>query len=324
MDQELLMNALADLEKGATLRKGDALVEHPHDGGFATEGTNIQTLAKNQSNAVKALMKGGMSKSDATKMVKALAKSDDDSMSEDDDSGSSDDGDADSMSSDMDSSSDEGGEMPPMMKGKKVSKSLGASKLDASSRREKTGRSLRKSMMEENPDLENAIDVTPILGQFVTHLEALANKSDDGSSFATLRKSIAATQHQQMAFNTRLAKAMTIIGESIMQVSNLVKAMANEPAPRNLQLKKSQIVQPSFQTDNTSLAESLTGGGESPLSQIAPMVIQDALVDMCMKSESGVSAMMVTNFENARCNLSMLPPNVLKTLEQKLCPDSAS
>jgi len=132
-----LLASLETLEKG-----GDALQDAPHDGGLATEGTNIQSSAKAMKKALRGLMKGGMSRRKAEETLKALyAKSDD--ASSDDDVAKAGNDDDDSMSSDDDSGdgesagggddeSDEGGESSsdqPAKGGKPFGKSHGASQL---------------------------------------------------------------------------------------------------------------------------------------------------------------------------------------------------
>lgn len=316
-----LLAALDDLEKSASIRKGgDALQNAPHDGGFATQGTNIQKQAK-MKKAIKALMKSGMSEAEATKVIlKGFGSSsdddssseepidkamdDDDSMSADDDSGEGEDEGSDDMSS----------EVPPM------AKSTGASQLAAA-----TQGTLRKALTDENPNAGAAMDAAPILGQLIDSIDRLAKKSSGPSKkdLGALRKSIVNIENTQSNFNTKLAKALSIIAGEVQSTRAIVDKIASEPVVGNRAntLQKSQLAEPHFHDGNQAKIGGDGGVGEpSPLTGVNYYEIQKALTELCMNNKADL--MDITKFENSKGNLSLLPPNVVKLLEQRLCSAS--
>jgi hypothetical protein len=305
--EQELMAEVERLEKSMLAKGGDALQNAPHDGGFATEGTNIQSKATVKK-ALAALIKGGMSKEDAEKTVAALAKGFPPPGDGDDESSPEEGGDDETSSpeEDGDGQSDE----PPM------GKSLGAAQLaNASSKTRKRGEdSIRKALTDE---ASNAIDAVPVLGQLVDQIDKLA-KSIGTKGDAELRKSVSDMKVTQDAFNQKMAKALTIIAKSVLDTNALVKAIESQPVLNNRapSLRKSDIVEPHM---HSNAQQQLVGGGDSsPLMNVEMLRIQEGLVDLVMKGLA--DPMDVTKFENSKGNFSMLPPNVVKQLEQRLCP----
>lgn len=333
-NEDELMAHLDELEKGTLRKGGDALQNAPHDGGFATEGTNIQSKAAKK--MVKALMKGGMSEKRAKRMVKATMHSasssssssvhkgegdeagDDDSSSDDESSAMSSDDDSSSMASDDDSSSAGG---PPMMKKGKINKSLGAAALANSteSKKQREG-TIRKALTDEN--LDAGIDAVPILDKLISTLDA-GNKITK-SDLSSLKKSFVRGIENQEAFNGKVAKALSIIAGAVIDTRTICKSIADQPVQRSNAptLRKSDLHQPQFDTGTNGF----DGTGEQSLlvtNQIPMLRIQEALVDMCMKGGAGAPDFMeVTKFENSKGNLNVLPPHVVKQLEQRLCAAS--
>lgn len=338
-NEDELLAELDKLEKSTIRKGGDALQNAPHDGGFATEGTNIQAKAKKMA---KALIKQGYSK----KLAKALAKkafadddstmssdddssvekgegysSDDDSssvekaMGSDDDSMSSDDASGDDESSDgasSDEASDDGSSEAPM------NKSLGAAQLANASG--KKGESLRKAIVEEHPDMQGAFDAAPVLGQLIDSIDRLAKKTSGPSKkdLGDLRKSIVAIDNRQNSFNGKIAKALSMIAGRIIETENLVKKMASEPIANNRQptLRKGDLHEPSFHGNDQAKIGGDGGIGEpSPLQSVPYLQVQEWLTDLCMKGQAEL--MDITKFENSKGDLRLLPPNVIKQLEQR-------
>lgn len=308
-EEEALLKALDDLEKHSVRKGGDALQNAPHDGGFASEGTNIQAKAKA---AKAAMMKGGMSEEEADAILKGIGGGgDDDAMSSDD--SASDDGD------EMTSSPDE--EAPPMAKSKMKKSTTGAAQLANASSSRKSGDTLKKALVDENPQMEGAIDALPILGKFIDQL-AKTNQLTDASA-RTLKKSLDAIAQANTDFNTRMAKSQVAAFDRFNALEAKLDKLLSEPVANNRSgnIRKSDIVQPQFHDGNASSFGGPGAEERSPLFEMEPMKIQKALVDLAM--EGKVDVMEVTKFENEHCNIATLPPQIRKSLEAKLCPAAA-
>lgn len=326
-----LLKSLESLEKG-----GDALQDAPHDGGFATEGTNIQSLAK--AKVMKALVKSGMSKADAEETIKAMYVKSDDASSDGDSESVTKGGDDDSMSADDESGSDdqsggddESGEesgadsssMPSLKKGKKVSKSTGAAQLaNASSRQSQKPDDLRKALVDGDPRMAEAFDAAPILGKLIDSIDRMAKSggaSDElrKSMRRVIRKSIDASTAKQEVFNRKVAKGFELLFDRLATMTDLVKAIHDTPVANNRtgNLRKSDTVERDFGTTDTSRID----GSEpiSPLQNVDLLRVQEALFQMCIKGEADI--LDVTKFENSRGNLSLLPKQVVERLEKQLC-----
>lgn len=317
------------LEKSAG---SDALQSASHDGGFATEGTNIQAQAKKMK---KALVKGGMSPSEADVLVaKAFpppqgdeeedepaktkkgfgGSDDDDSMSADDDSG-----DAESSDGGSDDEQDDGNGGPPSKKGAPMKKSnQGAAQLASASTRENN---LRKALVDENPDAGAVFDGVPVLAQLVESIDKMLSKSTSNGSnkriVSDIRKSLDQVRTTQNAFNSKLAMGLSMIAARVINTENLVKSIADQPMVNNRapSLRKSDILEPSFHGGEHHQIDGSVP--QSPLYGVEFLKIQEALVEICMKGGADVTD--ITKFENSKGNLNMLPPAVLKQLEQRLC-----
>lgn len=290
-NEDELMAELARLEKSTISKGGDALQNAPHDGGFATEGTNIQSKA----NVKKALMKGGMSEEDADKTI-ALMKG-----FGEDESSSPGEGDEGTSSPDEDSESAE----PPM------EKSLGAASLaNASKKQSKKEDSIRKSLSDETNEAINAV---PVLDALVKSIDKLAKGAGVDSE---VRKSLGEMKATQDGFNKKVAAALTLIAKSQNEVMSLVKSIEAQPqAQRAPTIRKSEIVEPNFHDNGQGNIGGITTGTVSPLASVPMLDIQNALVDIVMKG--GADPMDVTKFENSKGNFNLLPPNVVKQLETR-------
>lgn len=326
-EQELALVAeLDNLEKSLLQKGGDALQNAPHDGGFATQGTNIQTAAKAKKKILKGLLKGGMSKKAAEKLMKGMdesSSSSDDSSSDEVEKGlpSDDDSSGDDESSDdesVDESDDESVDVPPMKK------STGAAQLAnvTSTREKKRGGEIRKAFGEEE---ERNIDAVPILDKLIRTLDT--NGTLQKSELVTLRKSLEKSAASQATFNTKAVQAFIVLGQKVNELMTLTKSIADQPIqPRQPQLRKGDVRQPEFHGNNGS---DWTQPEESPLEDLAKSIsgmfkIQEVLVDMVMKGDvPGLTAMDVTKFENAKGDFSILPKEVVKRLNNRLFPASA-
>lgn len=332
--EKKLLKSLETLEKG-----GDALQNAPHDGGFATEGTNIQSKALKK--ALRGLMKGGMSKEEAEQTLKALYAKSDDASSDDESVEKGMDDDSDSMSAGDDSGSGEGGDessddesaeadSSSMQKSKKVNKSTGASQLaNASSRHPQRAKTsdLRKALTDEDPHAGEAFDAAPILGKLIDAIDRAVKGNANGDEIAksmkrVIRKSVAEAHEAQNAFNRKVAKGFELLFGRLDEMNDMVKSMHDQPVPNNRRtnLRKSDVVERDFGT--TSRA-AIDGTEEpSPLHNVEMMKIQNALCEMVMKGEADF--LDVTKFENAKGNLAILPPEVVQRLEKRLCPAEAA
>jgi hypothetical protein len=348
LNEQRLMEVLSGLERRGGLAKGgDALQNAPHDGGFATEGTNIQAKAKAKKamrKAIKAMVAKGIDPAEAEKLVKAIRGEED----EDEDSSSpvAKGGDDESSDEDM-ASEDDGGEgeggddessalpsqaKPPIAKDA-VGKSLGAAQLANSTQSHREQESLRKSLSDDDNKM---VDATPVLGMIIKSFDGLTNQVREALSGGgkrvkgdrKLRKSFANYEKRQYGFNDNVAKALGIICGQVDELRGVIVKMANEPVHVNRnQLQKGNLHQPDF---NASTHE-IDGRQYNPMEQspliangISLMAIQNTLADLCMKSGGKeVSLDDVTKFENTQ-DLNMLPPNVVRQLENRLCPAASA
>ena len=324
--EQTLLAQLDDMEKSSIRKGGDALQSAPQDGGFATEGTNIQSKAKaaKVKKAIESLMKKGLTHEDALDIVlKGFDDGSDDEDSEGADDSSDDSGDS------MDDSSDEGDskgpppKAPPMPPGKgspPMSKSLGAAQMSMASRSNRKESAIRKALTDED---SATIDAAPVLKALVDAVDQLA-KSSSKRDDSSLRKSIEQQAYSQNAFNSKLAKALTVIADMVIKSNATVERIAAQPIANDRvgMLRKSDIIQPGF---HNGAAPMEIAGGEmqhSPLMGVEMLRIQEALVDIVQKSNNPDLLLEVTKFENSKGNLSVLPPNILKQLETRLCPAS--
>jgi len=136
----------------------------------------------------------------------------------------------------------------------------------------------------------------------------------------SMRKSITEFGDNQKAFNSKIAKALVMIVEKLGSTEDLVKAIHDQPVPnqQGSTLRKANVREPQFRNGDTSGIDGSELG--SPLENVEFIAIQEALTDMCLKSQ-GVSLDEITKFENTH-DFSMLPKAVVQKLEQKLCSAS--
>lgn len=323
-EEERVLKALEAFENGTLAKGGDALQNAPHDGGFATQGTNIQSKAKAVKKAMKALIKGGMSETDAAKIVKAIESNDDDDSSSDnvDDDTSSPMPMAKSVDADDDdSASDDESDDEEIEK----SHRRGASQLsNASSRGKNSIGGLRKALIEDDAANSAAIDAAPILAKLIDAIDNLSRVDSrnitkslqKNSGMDDLRKSVQEGRQQQAVFQSQLAKAMPLLFSKMSAVEDMVKAIHDQPVANygGNTLRKSDIREPSFNDGDTSGFDG--SPRQSPLANVEFLKIQEALVDMCKSNH--VDLLDVTRFENSR-NYDQLPSSVIKRLEAKLC-----
>jgi hypothetical protein len=322
--EDELKTALDGLEQSTIRKGGDALQNAPHDGGFATQGTNIQTKTAIKK-ATATFMAKGMNKADAKKaaqeLVKALMTSDDEDSDDDaakafgnDDASS--DAESDAGGSDDDSSSDDDAAASPM------SKSTGASQLaGAGGGGTRNGDSLRKALTDENPDAGTTIDAVPILGQLIDSIDRMTKRGGATSpkALGEIRKSLADLHSVQNSFNGRVAKALVLMGARVISTEAMVKKIHDEPVNagnRTPTLRKGELRDPPLHDNDTQRIEG--GAPSSPLGGVEYLKVQGALVDLCMKGLA--DPMDITKFENSKGNFALLPANVVKQLEQRLCP----
>jgi hypothetical protein len=304
MNEQELLEGLAALE--SNLQKGgDALQDAPHDGGFATEGKNIQSRDEAKKSIVDALVAKGHSKEEASRLMKMLSASDMGSEEGDDE--------------DEDSEEEEEGApapMPPSMeKGKKTKKSL-VNDLIASS----TPAGIRKSLVDEEPDAEQALDAAPFLqGLIDTMAKSLGQHS---GAIGGIAKAVLQSNAKQGDFNARLAKGIITLSGQLSTLQKSLDKIAAQPVPnvRGTSLTKSHVVEPDMHDGNTAAFDGRQVDQRSPLFGMSRQKIENALVDLVTKG--GADAMEVTKFEQNGYNLATLPPNLFKALEATLCPPS--
>lgn len=303
LSEDELLKALDSFESSLA-KGGDALQNAPHDGGLATEGTNIQSKAEAKKAIAAALVKAGHKNPDD--ILKMLSASD---MGSDEDEDDDNDGEG---PGDSDEGEDDAPPPPPMAKGK-VKKSTGAAALQGATQ---AGSSIIKAM-DADDDTREMVDVQPFLKKLV---EAIA-ASDDSlrSGVARLVKGLGAQQSQSNNFQKSVAQAFVLMSNRLDDLQNIVKKMADQPVPggRTPTVRKGDIQNPDFNSDPNQLM-GREDANASPLLALPVMKIQNELVDMAMKGH--VDIMDVTKYENSNGNLGVLPPNVVKSLEAKLCP----
>lgn len=329
LEERRLLASLDKLEKGNA--GGDPLQNASHDGGFATEGTNIQSKAKAMKKALKGMMKGGLSREEAESLIKAMGAPDDDSSSDDepvvkgepndDDSMSADDdsGDAESDDGDDDAESaePEGFGKSTKKPSKPFSKSHGASQLaNASSQTRRNEGSIRKSVMDEHP---GAFDAAPVLGRLADSMDRVASRASgtDKKHLGKLQKSITEMHDMQSNFNRKVASVFVALVDKLSGVEDMVKSIHDAPVPNAAKptLRKSQLREPSFGDGGVSAIDG--SAPSSPLESLQFIEVQEALVDMCMKSQATLDD--ITKFENSKGDFNLLPPAVIAQLEKRLC-----
>lgn len=299
--------ALSELEE--SIQKGDPLQDQPHDGGLATQGTNIQSRADAKKAAAKALTDSGMSKADADKVLKMLSASD---------MGSGE-GEDDEEPSGRDMESDEDEEDADAIKARKAKKAY----------KSEPDPDLKKALVDENPDNEKLFNVAPFLEQLVGQLGRMSGNTQQ--QVDSLTKSLDTATKRQGDFNVRLAKGLVnIVGalnDQYQSLNEKIEKILNQPVPNGRQtavVRKSDVQQPNFggpQFREPGANDGRNPNEASPLLQVDYLVIQRKLADYVMKG--GLDPIEVTKFENDKGNFNVLPPAIVKRLEQDLCSSAA-
>lgn len=296
---ERLNKALEEFEE--KLAKGDALQDQPHDGGLATQGTNIQSKADAKKAVEKALAAQGMSKATADTLLKMLSASDMESGEGEDEPPEA--------SSPMDSEDED--ENDAMDKSKKAKKS--------------TSQDLRKSLIDADSRNEEVLDIAPFLGDFVGKFDQMSKATN--SRVDGLAKALTDNQKMSSDFNVRLAKAMELLFDNVSTRFDLlqkkVEDIAAQPVPnasRGL-VRKSDIQQPQFnggpamRDDVNNLQNNVD---VSALQRIDYLKVTSTLADYAIKGFC--DPLEVIKFENSRGDFTQLPTKVLQQLTQDLCP----
>lgn len=306
IEPDELMKAVQQLE--ADVKKGDPLQDAPHDGGLATEGKNIQSRDEAKKAIEAILAKGGYNKSQKARLLKMLSATD--MESGDGDEPGDDDGDEGGGEDDEDEKP-----MPTAMKGK-IKK--GAIDSGVAQLAHATTGDLKKAIIDHDESNENVFDATPFLDGLVKSLGA--QLADAKAGTAVLYKALLDDRATQKQFRGTLAKAFSLLDEKLTDISDRIQKIENQPVPnsRPTTVRKSDVVQPDFRNQGHAPGDEGGDNEPSPLYGVEYLKIQEALVDMVMKGEIQDS-MNVTKFENAKGDLRVLDPKIVKALEKRLC-----
>lgn len=298
-----LLKALADLEN--SVEKSDPLQAADPEGGFSTEGTPLSDAAPSGKSDAK---KGGDSDSDADSdsTEKSFPPGDDDSSS---------------------------GEEPK----KKTKKSFppkddDSSSDDASSddsSDDSTEKSFRQTA-EQDETMAKAIEVSDFLEAFVDQisLTMLTMTKSFQKSIADLEGRLNARIDSRVSkgialsqdFNARLAKAISSIGTTVEEQSDLVKSLANQPAtsPRGKALlSKSDVNQPPWGGNGggASMADG-SGVDYAELASIPADKVGDWL--FAKSSRNQIDPRLIMAWEANKYDVSTLPEEIQKSLANDL------
>ena len=279
LPESKLLKAMAELNDA--VEKGDALEEQDHEGGLSTEGTPLSSAARGDKGQAK---KSRTASSDAESDV---AKADDDS--------SSDCGDDESEISKMLSCSggdDASSDAPPPFTKKKdktkksvrkaaASTSSSSSSDDDSSDDDSTSKSFR-DQVEGDETIAKAIEITPFLESLVDNFSVAMKRlsqdfikaiADTESRLnARIDNRVAKSVALQGDFNTRMAKAVTAIGESVQgDVVDMIKSLSNSPAPitrGKAMLSKAEVNNPPWAGSQQSDSRMADGSGDNFLTEL--------------------------------------------------------
>lgn len=295
--EEELMGLLENLEKSASLKKGDALEEAPHDGGLATEGENIQSSVAKKALA-KILSKAGVEKAQADKVLKMLSASD--------------------MGSDEDDGEEEDTESMKSKKKSAYKSETAARRLAAASGELDEGEDFKKALQDEVPEAEEMVDASPFMKGLVDcnakAVQSVRESVDELSKAMTAQKT-----HQQEVI-VKIAKGLVRIADMVVGLDEKVEKVLAAPAPvrRALTVQKSDITQPNFGGPDAQAAKDAPDFdfSQSPLLNVPMLRIQEALVTKAERRQ--IDPMVVTNFELTR-DFRALPREILKALETELC-----
>jgi hypothetical protein len=277
MTETELHKALDEMEAAAKVAKGDMLEEADPEGGLSTEGTPLRDKIKGDK-----AKKSAKKKADLAKMMSASDSSSDDSSS-DDGSGE----DAKKACSDDESSDD-----------------------DASSPDE-AKKSLR-ARAGGNKEMRKAFDAVPFLEnmteEFSDTVEGLRKglSSHFDARFDALAKAT-------VSFNGSLAKAITMIGETVDRLSTenaelragLKKALDQPDVPqRRSVISKSEIIEPEFGG----------GGARDPLLDIPVSRVRGWLFQQMSAAPDFVQDVDIIAWEQGGYDPSVLNTDIQKAL----------
>jgi len=246
------------------VEKGDALENQDTEGGLSTQGTPLSSKAPSGRSDTK--------KSD--RMAKMLSASD--TASDDDDEGSGDGASPDEQSDDDDGDS-----------GEDTSKSF-------------------RQHADENDTMHKAIEISDFIAAMVD--QTSDSLTDVQKSLTWVAENIGTriekSEAAQSNFNTRLAKAVVSIGNTVSGLAELVGQLAGQPnvPQRRAVLSKSEVVDP-------YLGGQPSGGD---LGDVSKSQIQDWLFDKAGRNE--IDPVMVTVFEQNGYNPEVLPVQIRKAL----------
>jgi hypothetical protein len=311
-----LLKALAELED--SVEKGDALEDADPEGGFSTEGTPLSDAAPSGRGETR----------------KAHADDDDESDDESSDTSKA------FSASDMMSSK----EAPKKKKSKKTEKAFPPPKAkakdddsssDASSDDDDDGdddESAEKSFrnaVEQDETMAKAIEVSDFLEAMVDQLSLTML-----SVVNTMKKSIAEMENRlnaridnrvakgvslQQDFNSRLAKAISVIGMSVEGQADLVKSLANAPAaPRGKALlSKGDVNQPPWGGHGGGAEHHMADGSDlSELTSLSSDKVGDWL--FAKSANNKIDPKLILAWEANHYDVSTLPEEIQKSLANDL------
>jgi hypothetical protein len=313
-----LLKALAELED--SVEKGDALEDADPEGGFSTEGTPLSDAAPSGRGETR----------------KAHADDDDESDDESSDTSKA------FSASDMMSSK----EAPKKKKSKKTEKAFPPPKAkakakdddsssDASSDDDDNGdddSSTEKSFREtvdQDETISKAIEVSDFLEALVDQVSLTMLKVVDGfqKSIVSMESRLNARIDNRVAkgvslqhdFNTRLAKAISAIGNDVQEQSDIVKSFSNQPAqPRGRAvLSKGEVNQPPWgggQGGGSHMADGSADFGE--LANLDKDKVGDWL--FAKSSRNQIDPRLILAWEANHYDVTTLPEEIKKSLANDL------
>lgn len=326
LPESKLLKAMAELE--SAIEKGDELEDQDPEGGLSTEGDPLSNAAPSGKASRTKKSRGGSSSSSSDD-ASSVSKADD----------------ASSIEKMMSASDDESSAEPPKKKGKKVAKAAASSSSssgddDSSSddQSDDDDRPAEKSVgaaLTQGETVAKAIEVSEFLEGFVDNI---------GVAFARMAKSftkelqaaearlnaridnrVAKSIGTQHSFNTRLAQAVSAIGETVQgDVVDMIKSLANSPAPTTrgkAVLSKGEVNQPPWSGsqagDNRMANGSEAGDFVAELGELST----DAIGDWLFKKSATntIDPKLILAWEADRYNVEALPVQVRKALVNDLC-----
>ncbi len=318
-----LLKALAELED--SVEKGDALEDADPEGAFATEGTPLSDAAPSgrgetrKSRGASSSRSSASSSDDASSTAKAFSASDMASS-------------ADDASSKKKRSKKTAKAFPPKAKDSASSSDDDdSSSADHSSDGDDDSSSTEKSFreaVEQDETISKAIEVSDFLEALVDQVSLTMLKVVDG-----FQKSIVAMESRLNAridnrvskgialsqdFNARLAKAISAIGTSVEEQSDIVKSFSNQPAqPRGRAvLSKGEVNQPPWggQGGGSHMADGSADFGE--LVNLDKDKVGDWL--FAKSSRNQIDPRLILAWEANHYDVTTLPEEIQKSLANDL------